>query len=259
MAVATVTAVAVVPSEKVAVNLRVTPMANSIPAKSAAKSWKLPPSGTANLTAIVAGSLRSAPSRAVAAPSTQAGVAASVSQVPGALLCNRRRVVVRPPGARSVAVRVPSSDPSPPSARLAGPTRSRSMPVYMTVSDGASGGGGSGGSDAVAVTARESVSSSAVKLIFPVKPAAAVGEKRTVTSRAAPGATVKEGPETIVNGAEPATVTDRSLFPTFVTVKTRSTAVPTEVEPKSIRLGVTVKSVRAAPVASGEQSLSNPA
>ena len=103
------------------------------------------------------------------------------------------------------------------------------------------------------------MSSSSVKLIFPVKPAAAVGEKRTVTSRVAPGATVKEAPDTIVNGAEPATLRDRFLFPTFVTVKTRSTAVPTEIEPKSIRLGVTVKSVRAAPVASGEQSLSNPA
>jgi len=45
----------------------------------------------------------------------------------------------------------------------------------MSVSDGASGGGGTGGTDAVAVTARESVSPSAVKLMFSVKPAAAVG------------------------------------------------------------------------------------
>src|SRR5204863_47098 len=238
---------------------RVIPAANSVPANSAAKSVKLPPSATTKSTAAVAGSLSSALTPVVATPRTHAPVVLLVSQVAGALLCSRRRVMVRPPGARSVAVRVPSSDPSPPSARLAGPTRSRSMPVYMTVSDGASGGGGSGGTDAAAVTARESVSSAAVKLIFPVKPAAAVGEKRTVTSRVAPGATVKEGPDTIVNGAEPATVRDRFLFPTFVTVKTRSTVVPTKVEPKSIRLGATVKSVRAAPVASGEQSLSNPA
>src|SRR5438874_2052237 len=125
------------------------------------------------------------------------------------------------------------------------------MPLYVTFGDGTPGGGGSGGSDAVAVTARDSVSSPAVKLIFPVKPAAAVGEKRTVTSRVAPGATLKEAPDTIVNGAEPAPVRDRSLFPTFVTVNTRSTAVPTEVEPKSSRLGVTVNSARATPVTSG--------
>src|SRR5438874_2461629 len=82
-----VTAVAVAPSENVAVRLSVTPRANSMPAQSEAKSTNEPPSGTTKSTAIVDGSLMSGqPSSDVATPNTQKGLLASVSQIPGPVL-----------------------------------------------------------------------------------------------------------------------------------------------------------------------------
>ena len=119
---------AVEPSAKAAVTLSMAPGANSMSAKSAAKRRKEPPSATAKLTAMVAGSFRSTPSSVRATPRSHALVAASVSQVPGALLCSCRRVMVRPPLADSVTVKVPSRAPSAPSPRLPAPTRSRSLP-----------------------------------------------------------------------------------------------------------------------------------
>src|SRR2546430_2346790 len=116
------------PSEKVAVRLIVTPDTNSMLAKSAAKRRKEPPSATAKLTAMVVRSFRSASSGVVATPRTHALVAASVSQEPGALLRSCRRVMVRPPLADNVTVKVPSRAPSAPSPKLPAWTRSRSLP-----------------------------------------------------------------------------------------------------------------------------------
>src|SRR5205823_13384914 len=121
--------VALEPSEKVAVRLIVTPDRNSMFAKSAAKSRKVPPSSTWKLIAIVIASLSSTESSVLATPRTQALVVLSVSQVPGALLCRLSRVSVRPPVAVRVTVRVPSSSPSGPRPKLPGPTRSRSLPL----------------------------------------------------------------------------------------------------------------------------------
>ena len=128
MAAAIVVPEAVVPSEKTAVTVSVVPGTNSMFAKSAAKRRKEPPSATAKLTATVAGSFRSTPSSVPATPRSQELVAASVSQEPGALLRSCRRVMVRPPLADNVTVKVPSRAPSAPSPKLPAWTRSRSLP-----------------------------------------------------------------------------------------------------------------------------------
>jgi hypothetical protein len=124
-----VTAVAVEPSEKVAVRVSVRPGRNSMPCESDANATKLPPSATGKFTAIVDGAFSKAPPAVGATPSTQNSVPLSVSQVPGPSLARRTPVTVRPPLACTVTVMTPSSTPSGPAAALDCPTASLSMPL----------------------------------------------------------------------------------------------------------------------------------
>ena len=87
------------------------------------------PSATAKFTAIVVGLFSKAPSSVAATPSAQYALPASVSHVPGPVLCSVNLVTVRPPPPLSVAVSVPSMAPSPASAVLPCPTRSRTVPL----------------------------------------------------------------------------------------------------------------------------------
>src|SRR5262249_11621921 len=104
-AVVVVVACADVPSENVAVTVRVRPAAKPWPLLlSEANSRRLPPSGTVVLTAIVDALFSSAPSTDVATPSTQAAFGEIVSHVPPMPFESCRAVIVRPPAALNVRV-----------------------------------------------------------------------------------------------------------------------------------------------------------
>src|SRR2546425_5650120 len=130
-------ALAVVPSAKLAVTVRLGPRLNVDGRNSDANTKKAPPSATPKLTDPFA-ALRSAASRLAAAPRAQDGVAESVSQVPP-LLGGRSssRVTVREPlPPRTVTRKVPSRAPSELKAAEPGPTLSRSLPRNTRLSTG---------------------------------------------------------------------------------------------------------------------------
>src|SRR5436309_3288703 len=103
---------AVVPSENVAVRVRVVPGANSIADQSDANSTNVPPSGTVKFTVFVAGLLMSGASRVVATPNAQKPLLELVSQVPGPVLSSFRPAIPPRPPSDLVTVSVPSGAPS---------------------------------------------------------------------------------------------------------------------------------------------------
>jgi hypothetical protein len=109
------------------------------------------------------------------------------------------------------------------------------------------------------LTPREAESLPTVKVTLPAKLPETVGRNRTVTVCEPPGLSENDPPDTMLNGA--LTLADPETVPplVFCTVKVRSSAVLSAVDPKAIELaGVTVKSVLATPLAVGEQALSFP-
>src|SRR2546425_5779542 len=106
-------ALAVVPSAKLAVTVRLAPLLHGVGVKSDANTKKAPPSASPKLTDPFA-ALRSAASRLAAAPRAQDGVAEWVSQVPPLLgWRSSSRVTVRAPlPAWTVTRKVPSRAPS---------------------------------------------------------------------------------------------------------------------------------------------------
>src|SRR5437870_8407364 len=130
-------ALAVVPSAKLAVTVRLAPLLNGVGVKSDANTKKAPPSATPKLTDPFA-ALRSAVSRLAAAPRAQDGVAESVSQVPPlAGWRSSSRVTVRAPlPAWTLTWKVPSRAPSELKAAEPCPTLSRSLPRNTRLSTG---------------------------------------------------------------------------------------------------------------------------
>src|SRR3989441_2522758 len=122
-------ALAVVPSAKLAVTVRLAPLLNGVGVKSDANTKKAPPSATPKLTDPFA-ALRIAASRLAAAPRAQDGVPESVSQVPPlAGWRSSSRVTVRAPlPAWTLTWKVPSRAPSELKAAEPCPTLSRSLP-----------------------------------------------------------------------------------------------------------------------------------
>src|SRR5213593_1732119 len=122
-------ALAVVPSAKLAVIVKLAPLLNGVGLKSDANTKKAVPSATPKLTEPFP-ALSSAPSRLVAAPRAQGGVAESVSQVPPlAGWRSSSRVTVRAPlPGWTVTRKVPSRAPSAEKAAEPWPTLSRSLP-----------------------------------------------------------------------------------------------------------------------------------
>jgi hypothetical protein len=109
------------------------------------------------------------------------------------------------------------------------------------------------------LTPREMESPPAVKVTLPANAPAVVGRKRTVMAWLAPGASVNDAPETMLNGAPTLAAPERLALPVFCTVKVRSAVPPTAMLPKLVALtGVTAKSGWATPLAEGEHPLSFP-
>jgi len=107
------TALAEVPSAKLAVSVKPDPLLYGVGVRSEANKKKVPPSATAKLTAPLP-EFRSAPSRLAETPRAQKGVTASVSQVPPPpFRRSSRRVTVRGPlPAWRITRKLPSSAPS---------------------------------------------------------------------------------------------------------------------------------------------------
>jgi hypothetical protein len=109
------------------------------------------------------------------------------------------------------------------------------------------------------LTPREMESPPALKVTLPAKVPAVVGRNRTVTVWLAPGASEKDAPETMLNGAATLADPDRLTPPVFCTVKVRSAVPPTGTVPKLVAVeGVTVKSGCATVLAALEHALSLP-
>src|SRR5437867_1926847 len=130
-------ALAIAPSAKLAVTVRLAPLPNGVGVKSDANTKKAPPSPTPKLTDPFA-ALRSAASRLAAAPRAQDGVPESVSQVPPlAGWRSSSRVTVRAPlPVWTVTRKVPSRAPSEVKAAEPCPTLSRSLPRNTRLSTG---------------------------------------------------------------------------------------------------------------------------
>src|SRR6266545_3795282 len=128
-------ALAVLPSAKFAVSVKLVPAVKA-ELGSAANRTKTLPSATAKLTAPLL-PFSNAPSRLAAAPSAQFAVAPSVSHTPPAVRRSSSFVTVRAPlPAPTVTWKVPSSAPSALNAVLPWPTLSRSLPRNARLSVG---------------------------------------------------------------------------------------------------------------------------
>src|SRR5436189_3421508 len=132
-------ALAEVPSAKLAISVKLTPLVNT-ELGSAANTKNAPPPATPKLTVPVP-ELSSAPSRPAEAPSAQFAVAGSVSQTPPppARLSSSRVTVRAPLPAWTVTRKLPSSAPSALKAVLPCPTLSRSLPRNARPSVGGGG------------------------------------------------------------------------------------------------------------------------
>src|SRR5881296_2942328 len=132
-------ALAEVPSAKLAISVKLTPLVNT-ELGSAANTKNAPPSATPKLTVPVP-ELSSAPSRPAEAPSAQFAVAGSVSQTPPppARLSSSRVTVRAPLPAWTVTRKLPSNAPSALKAVLPCPTLSRSLPRNARPSVGGGG------------------------------------------------------------------------------------------------------------------------
>jgi hypothetical protein len=117
--------------------------------------------------------------------------------------------------------------------------------------------GGLGGDTVVdPLTPRVTVSPWAVKLTLPAKLPRLVGRKRTTTAWLAPAASVKDPPETMLNGAltlaPPVTLAPL----VFWTVNVRSTRAPGRMLPKATApVGETLTAPRATPLTAPVQAL----
>jgi hypothetical protein len=127
------------------------------------------------------------------------------------------------------------------------------VPVFVTESVGDAPG------VAEPLTARETLSPEAVIVTLLANVPVAVGANRTVMVWLPPGATEKEPPEVMLNGAPTLAVPARFELLRFWTVKVRSTVVPRVMLPNAVVAeGVTSKSARATPLAEAEHALSRP-
>jgi hypothetical protein len=109
------------------------------------------------------------------------------------------------------------------------------------------------------LTPRETESPPALKVTFPAKLPTVIGRNRTMTVRLSPGASEKDPPETILNGATTLAVPEILAPLVFCTVKVRSTVRLTVTLPKLVvPVGVTSKSAWATPLAEVEHALSPP-
>jgi hypothetical protein len=131
--------------------------------------------------------------------------------------------------------------------------------------DGAEGGGGGGGEGEPTapvvepVRPRETVSPPAVKFTLPAKLRLVVGRNRTVMVRLAPGASVNDAPDTILNGALVLADPEMLASPTLDTVKVRSTVALSAMLPKLVvAVGVTWRSAWATALAALVHPLSLP-
>src|SRR3989441_527664 len=169
-------ALAVVPSAKLAVTVRLAPLLNGVGVKSDANTKKAPPSATPKLTDPFA-ALRIAASRLAAAPRAQDGVPESVSQVPPlAGWRSSSRVTVRAPlpACWTVTRKVPSRAPSELKAAEPCPTLSRSLPRNTRLSTG-------GGRATVKPPARTADCPSGFATVTSRGPSAAVGAMASAT------------------------------------------------------------------------------
>src|SRR5213596_2457230 len=130
-------ALAEVPSAKLAVSVKLTPLDNT-QHRSAANTKNVPPSATPKLTVLVP-ELSSPPSRLPAAPRAQCAVAGSVSQTPPLLRSSSRVTVRAPLPAWTVTRKLPSNALSALKAVLPRPTLSRSLPRNARPSVGGGG------------------------------------------------------------------------------------------------------------------------
>jgi hypothetical protein len=105
------------------------------------------------------------------------------------------------------------------------------------------------------LTPHERVSPLAMKLTLLAKLPALVGWNRTVTVWVAPGASEKEPPATIRNGAAMLAAPEMAPLLVFCTVNVRSTVAPLAMLPKLVVTdGVTLKSGWATPLAEVDRS-----